>query len=160
MSARGHGQAALLEHLLRLALRRLDACQKERLAPLALTPRQVEVLMALKGQGGVRQRELARRVGMDASTLAELAARLARRGLIRRAPHRKDRRALALYLTPKGRRVVQKALPLMAEADAVFLKPLRAAQRQAFVQALMLLGGESQQDDAALARRREGEKKA
>ena len=141
-----------LDHLLRQVLRRLDACQRQVLAPLGLTPRQVEVLAALKGSGGMRQRELARRMGMDASTLAELAARLDERGLIRRAPHRKDRRALALYLTPKGRRRLQKALPAMQRADAMFLKGLRSGQRQAFTNMLAVLAGwrcDCRQDDEA-----------
>ncbi len=149
----GQEQQPPLDRLLRQALRRLDACQRQVLAPLRLTPRQVEVLRALKGRGGMHQRDLARRVDMDASTLAELARRLDGRGLIRRAPHRKDRRALALYLTPKGRRALQKALPLMERADAMFLQGLHAKQRPSFVNALAALAGRVcgclEDDDAA-----------
>ena len=130
-----------LAHLLRMALKRLDAIHRERLARIDLTPQQVEVLSALKGHGGMRQSDLARRVGMDPATMAELAARLEERGLMRRAPHRRDRRALAVYLTPKGRRRLMKALPLLAEADALFLSRLQAKQKRPLLKALMRLSG-------------------
>ena len=130
-----------LAHMLRLTLKRLDAIHRERLATIDLTPQQVEVLSALKGNGGMRQSDLARRVGMDPATMAELAARLEERGLMRRAPHRKDRRALAVYLTPKGRRRLMKALPLLAEADALFLARLQAKQKKPLLNALMRLSG-------------------
>lgn len=139
----GTGEASHppLAHLLRMALKRLDAIHRERLARIELTPQQVEVLSALKGNGGMRQSDLARRVGMDPATMAELAARLEERGLMRRAPHRRDRRALAVYLTPKGRRRLMKALPLLAEADALFLARLQAKQRKPLLKALMRLSG-------------------
>ena len=107
------------------------------------------MLAALKGRGGMRQSDLARSVGMDAATMAELAARLQDRGFIRRAPHKKDGRALAVYLTPKGRRRLMKAQPLLAEADALFLSRLQAKQRKPLLKALMRLAGVETRDGQA-----------
>lgn len=118
-----------LHLLLRQVHRALLAHQRQQLARLDLTPLQVEVLQALKGQRGLRQAELARRTGTDRSSMAELAARLEERELIRRAPHPKDRRALLLFLTPKGRRLLQRAAPLLAEAEAALLAALTERQR-------------------------------
>ena len=121
---------AMLHLLLRQVHRALLAHQRQQLARLDLTPLQVEVLQALKGQRGLRQAELARRTGTDRSSMAELAARLEERGLIRRTPHPKDRRALLLFLTPKGRRLLGRAAPLLAAAEAELLAALTERQRE------------------------------
>ncbi len=128
-----------LHVLLRQAHQALLIHQRRQLARLELTPLQVEALQALKGQRGVRQVELARRTGTDRSSMAELAARLEARALIRRAPDPKDRRALLLFLTPKGRRLLARAAPLLAAAEEEALAALTERQRERLLSLLQRL---------------------
>ena len=124
------GLPPALHLMLRRAHQALLSCQRRQLSQLDLTPLQVEVLQALKGQRGLRQVELARRTGTDRSSMAELAARLERRGLIRRAPDPKDKRALLLFLTPKGRRLLARAAPLLTAAEDETVAALTERQRE------------------------------
>ena len=139
MSDEPTAKAGDLHVLLRQVHRALVAQQRRHLARLELTPLQVEVLQALKGQRGLRQAELARRTGTDRSSMAELAARLEERGLIRRAPHPTDKRALLLFLTSKGRRLLNRAAPLLAAAEAELLAALTERQRERLLNLLRRL---------------------
>ncbi|MDT0183985.1 MarR family transcriptional regulator [Microbacterium sp. ARD31] len=63
---------------------------------------QYGVLAVLERHPGASQRELGDELDLDRSTIADLAARLDRRGLIDRRPHAGDRRRNTLWLTEAG----------------------------------------------------------
>ena len=52
--------------------------------------------------GGETQRDIGERTGTDANTASQIIRGIERRGLVRRDPHARDSRALALSLTPEG----------------------------------------------------------
>lgn len=77
------------------------------LAPLSVTPPQFFVLAALlhaqtHDRPGPTQKELSARTGIDVNTTSQVLRGLERRGLVRRAPHPSDSRAVALSLTDAG----------------------------------------------------------
>lgn len=74
-------------------------------APLGVTADQF-VLLATLDRGGeaLTQRELARRMPSDPSTVRAMLVLLERQGLVRREPHPTDARARTVALTAAGRR--------------------------------------------------------
>ncbi len=104
-----------------------------------LTQRQYALLSSLSENEGASQADLVRRTGIDRSTLADLAARLEARGLLRRRRCRHDRRANELFLTSKGRKALDDLAPLMEELDEILLSALPEELADSFVQALRLL---------------------
>src|SRR5262249_23727740 len=70
------------------------------------------VLAALSNNGGQRQVDLARMTSSDASTLSRLVSRLVRGGLATRSRSEKSNREVLVALSPKGRALVQRLIPI------------------------------------------------
>jgi DNA-binding MarR family transcriptional regulator len=104
-----------------------------------LTPRQVAVMMVIGDEEGLNQTELVERTGIDRSTMADLVARLTRRGLVQRRRTREDARAYAIKLSPQGAKLLREAKPAAASADQRLLAWLPAGKRQDFLDALNLI---------------------
>jgi DNA-binding MarR family transcriptional regulator len=58
----------------------------------------------LSAQNGTRAREMAETIGLTPAGVTAIIDRLEKRGLVRRTPDSKDRRAIRVELTPAGRR--------------------------------------------------------
>lgn len=80
----------------------LERALNELLAPLGITFRQAEVLVCLALEGTMSQTEMARRMGIEAPTLAGIVARMERNGWIQRESCRHDRRKKLLRPTPRA----------------------------------------------------------
>jgi DNA-binding MarR family transcriptional regulator len=78
------------------------------LARFGVTADQFVLLAALAEAEALTQRELARRISSDASTVRAMLALLEARGLVARSPHPSDGRARSVVLTEKGRRAYRK----------------------------------------------------
>jgi DNA-binding MarR family transcriptional regulator len=61
-----------------------------------------DLLALFKLEGGLAMKELAQRIGCDASFVTAIADTLEERGFIRREPGQRDRRVKNLLLTPAG----------------------------------------------------------
>jgi DNA-binding MarR family transcriptional regulator len=70
------------------------------------------VLAALSNNGGQRQVDLAGMTSIDASTMSRLVSRLVRGGLVTRSRSEKSNREVVVALSPKGRALVQKLIPI------------------------------------------------
>lgn len=108
----------LLPHtgsLIRRAQQR-HAAEWTRLVSQTITSVQFAALAVLAGTPGASQRELGDALEIDRSTVADLAARLERHGLVAREQDAADRRRYVLRLTPVGRAELARLRPL---ADAV-----------------------------------------
>ena len=109
----------------------------ERCAVHGLTPGAASVLMIIKQNPGVRHGELADALLIQRPNMTKLMKRLEAQGLIKRLPAQKDRRHVALGLTPKGEKAVAGARAEFATHDAtvqqLFNETERAAM-SAFVQ--------------------------
>lgn len=97
-----------------------------------VTLRQSVLLAAIAESEGASQSDLVRMTGVDRSTLAEMMARMERRGLIARAAARDDGRAKSVRLTAQGRRRLDSALPAMRHVDKALLAAVPAANRAMF----------------------------
>lgn len=98
---------------------------EQKLAEAGLTDATWTPLIHLAESGdGISQVDLARRVGLDASTLVRLIDILEGRGLVERAPDPRDRRARRLLLTAAGRAEVARIRARVGELEEVLLADL------------------------------------
>jgi DNA-binding MarR family transcriptional regulator len=79
---------------------------QHRLASIGADPRTYAVLVALASDDGQSQRELSARLGIHRNAMVTVIDNLERRGLAKRLPHPDDRRAVAVTLTAKARRLL------------------------------------------------------
>lgn len=86
--------------------------------------------------GGLSQKELAARVGIDGSSLVRLLDILTTKGLIERRQDPGDRRANLLFLTPAGREAMAEIQGLLNEIEARMLADLDDAEMEAMTKAL------------------------
>ncbi|MEK0313536.1 MarR family winged helix-turn-helix transcriptional regulator [Cohnella sp. 56] len=83
--------------------------------PAGVYPGQPPVLFRLADEDGLRQRDLAERVGLAPATLTVMLSRMEKSGLVERRPDERDQRVSRVYLTGKGR----EALTAVREAIRV-----------------------------------------
>ncbi|MCD9622889.1 MarR family winged helix-turn-helix transcriptional regulator [Rhabdothermincola salaria] len=101
----------LFTHLTRSALF-LDALQEECLAPLAITFADYSVLRVLEYEGpkaALTPTRLADILVRTTGGMTKTIDRLERRGVVSRGPDPTDRRGVLVRLTPRGRRLCQRA---------------------------------------------------
>jgi DNA-binding MarR family transcriptional regulator len=83
--------------------------------------------------------ELARRLRLEKSTVSRLVDQLEVRRIVRRTPHRTDRRRVLVSLTPSGRRRAARLAAARAELFGTLLSRLAPADRDAAIRGLVLL---------------------
>ena len=72
-------------------------------------------------------------MGIDRSTMVSLIDQLESTGLARRRPSARDRRAREIAITPKGRRLLQRARGMISRAENEVLAGLTAEERRDLV---------------------------
>jgi DNA-binding MarR family transcriptional regulator len=87
------------------------------LAPAGLAPREWGLLEVLAHGGPGTQAELCGRLSLDRGDMTRFVERLQRRGLVSTAQDPADARARRVALTRSGRRTLQAARPLAADAE-------------------------------------------
>ncbi|MGW4880552.1 MarR family winged helix-turn-helix transcriptional regulator [Streptomyces sp. NPDC004262] len=97
-----------------------------------ITSPQFAVLNALVAEPGLDQRTVGERVGLDRSTIAEVVARLGRRGLLDKVRDPQDGRRFLLRLTGDGLRTHGRLALRTARMNQVFLAPLSAEEQVRF----------------------------
>src|SRR5919204_4670053 len=100
------------------------------LGSLGLTPPLFAVLNVVGAREGAIQQELGSALGIDRSTMVSLIDQLESAGLARRRPSATDRRARELAITPKGRRLLQRARRLSSQVEGEVLAGLTADERR------------------------------
>jgi DNA-binding MarR family transcriptional regulator len=128
-----------LGYLLKHAQLDFAALSTAALAPYGVDGRELAVLTLLSGQGQLSQQELARRLGIDRTTMVALIDGLEQRKLVERNPHPADRRKNAVALTRAGRAALTGASRAADDAERRFLAPLGEAGARQFTAALRTL---------------------
>jgi MarR family transcriptional regulator, temperature-dependent positive regulator of motility len=144
-------------HLIHRALQlALDIYSRE-VGSDGLTQRQFAVLEAVSLRSGLTQTDLVKATGIDRSTLADLVARMAQRGLLSRERSTLDARAMAVRLTPEGEAALADARPRVVEADRQIMALLPKGRRETFLEILAELAGaaDAAPEDAIAAVRAE-----
>jgi DNA-binding MarR family transcriptional regulator len=125
-------------HLARRALQLHNALWLKHVGE-TLTPLQYAVLTALELEPGIDQRTLGQRVALDKSTIADMVARLSRRGLIARSSDAADARRKLLRLTDDGRALLYEVAPAVFTIGSEMLSPLSPPEREEFLRLLRCL---------------------
>jgi MarR family transcriptional regulator, organic hydroperoxide resistance regulator len=99
--------------------RAFDRLLQQRLAPHGLQNAHWYVLRILWEREGLSQRELSALMNLSESSLVSPLAGMESGGLIVRQRDERDRRRLIVRLTPKGRRLKARLLPVAAELNAL-----------------------------------------
>jgi DNA-binding MarR family transcriptional regulator len=116
--------ASRLGYLLKHAQLRLAGLTASAMAPFGVTGRQCAVLIAIDSKAPLSQQEVARRLGVDRTTMVVLIDELETKGLVQRRPHPGDRRKNVVALTEAGRITLEKATRAGDEAERRFLATL------------------------------------
>lgn len=127
--------------LLRRAEQRHAELYAEGMGPDGPTRQQLAVLIELHRTPAATQSQLAAATAIDRNTLAEMLGRMARAGLVRRAPSPNDARATTCSLTDRGRATLRDALPRARAVQARILERLEPAEREPFLACLRRLAG-------------------
>jgi DNA-binding MarR family transcriptional regulator len=75
------------------------------------------VLAALSNNGGRRQVDLSGMTSIDASTMSRLVSRLVRAGFVTRSRSATSSREVVVALSPKGRALVQRLIPIAKKLE-------------------------------------------
>lgn len=110
-----------------------------RLVSTDTTSVQYAILAVLARRGAASQRDLCDEVDLDRSTVADLVARMERRGLVARERDPQDARRNTVTLTDAGRSEYAHLAPRVEAADAELTGILSSAERDALRAALRRL---------------------
>jgi DNA-binding MarR family transcriptional regulator len=108
----------------------------EALESVDLTPALFGLLNVLGARMGANQQEIGAAMRIDPSTMVSLIDELESAGLAERRPHPTDRRAREVAITPKGRRVLERARRMAFQVEDEVLRGLSAAERRELLRLL------------------------
>jgi DNA-binding MarR family transcriptional regulator len=129
-----------LADLLQRLTRRLRRAQAERLAPLGLTPAQERALRIItRSPEPPRMTELADHLGIVPRSVTTVIDALEVAGLVRREIDPRNRRAIRLHLTERGRAVRDDMREARRRAAEDLFAPLTADDRKALTELLSLI---------------------
>lgn len=117
--------------------------------PDGVTLRQTVLLAAIAEADGASQSDLVSATGVDRSTLAEMMARMERKGFISRSAAEDDGRAKSVSITGEGRRRLEAALPAMREVDRALIAAIPADRRASFRATLVALAKSADAQNAS-----------
>jgi DNA-binding MarR family transcriptional regulator len=116
------------------------ACH-ERLAQYQLSEGRFAVLLLLRqSPSKLAPSELAEQAGVTRATMTGLVDGLVRDGFVNREETKNDRRSLAISLTPKGRKVVEKVTPLQLKWLEALFADLNVEARKSLLEGLQIIG--------------------
>lgn len=115
MSNRVAGQPGDLNVKLMRVARAHRTLAASLLSQVGLHPGQEALLMELWDHDGRTQADLAESLGVEPPTVTKMLQRMEGSDLVDRRPDATDRRAIRVYLTPKGRRLKGRVDKLWAE---------------------------------------------
>jgi DNA-binding MarR family transcriptional regulator len=104
-----------------------------------VTPVQYSILTVAAAQPGLDQAALANEVGVDRTTMADVLARLERRGLVRRSRAARDARLKLVHATVTGRRLLARMDRHARKAHERTIAPLPPTERASFIDTLVKL---------------------
>ncbi len=116
---------------------------QRRLAPIGADPRTYAVLLALASDDGQSQRQLSERLGIHRNAMVTVIDNLEQQGLAKRLPHPDDRRAVAVTLTAKARRLLPALHDQGRTLEDQIVAPLSAKERATLRRLLQRVAAEA-----------------
>src|SRR5947209_17038429 len=106
------------------------------LEAVGLTPALFALLNVVGARDGAIQQELGAALGIDPSTMVSLIDQLESAQLAERRPSPSDRRARAVAITPRGRRLLGRARRMVSDSQDEVLHGLTSKERRELVRLL------------------------
>jgi DNA-binding MarR family transcriptional regulator len=131
--------AGHLGYLLKHVQLRFSELAAAALAPTGTNGREAAVLRAVDNPQPLAQGEIARRMGIDRTTMVALIDDLQERGLVQRRQDPGDRRRNVVELTDAGQDITRQAARAGEQAERTFLSPLSPGEAQQFKKTLRAL---------------------
>jgi DNA-binding MarR family transcriptional regulator len=102
----------------------------ERITAVDLNPPLFRVLNLVAAAEGQSQQAIGAAIEIPASRMVALVDELEQRGLVERRPDPKDRRVRALFLTPEGKRRLERGRAIAKQHEEELTKGMSAADRK------------------------------
>jgi DNA-binding MarR family transcriptional regulator len=131
--------AGRLGYLLKHTQLRFAELTSTALAPYGIDGREFAVLLSLEAEAPLSQREAARRLRIDRTTMVALLDGLEAKGVVERSTNEQDRRKNVVTLSPKGRDIRRRATRTVDALERRFLSPLSDDDVNRFRKALRRL---------------------
>jgi DNA-binding MarR family transcriptional regulator len=112
----------------------LKECAEEQTTPI-----QWGILTIVSANPGVGLAEIGEELGLDRNNVANVVARLVRRGLLRQVTNKRDRRKKSISITAAGRKLMQVFEAKAWRAQRKALSALTPKDRQIFMRLLLHL---------------------
>jgi DNA-binding MarR family transcriptional regulator len=116
-----------LAHIVKVTMRAFHRALQMRLAEHGVSVGHWTYLRALWQTDGLTQRELSEEAGLAEPTTFTAMKAMERKGYVVRRPAEGDRRKRQVFLTPRGRALEAKLVPLAEDVNAVAARGLSAA---------------------------------
>ena len=127
---------ALVGYGLRRAAGRMMSDLRTTLSPLGLRPVLYAIIEMVRAEPGIIQMAVGTELGIQRANLVPLVNDLESRGLLERRVARHDRRAFALFLTPQGKELHEKATKLILEHEERTVGSLSSGERETLLELL------------------------
>ena len=114
----------------------LNLCQDLVFSKYGITTEQWRVLACIKSRGPLRPVDIASLLERGPNTISQLVDRMVKAGLVRRTRDRKDRRAVFVSMTDKGKEAIEPAVPAGWEFVHRLLSPLSYDEQRALASTL------------------------
>ena len=114
-------------------------CFADDLEPLGIHPGEFALMRFVAASEGQSQHALAERLGIPPSRMVAKVDALEEAGLLERRTDPDDRRVRALYLTPKGRDVLERASRIAVEYESRLCSELEEGEREELIGLLQKL---------------------
>jgi len=116
--------------------RRVKVAASEALREVGVHAGQNFLIEELAREDALTPGELARRIGVEVSTVTRAAQRMEVAGLVRRVPDPHDARLVRVALTPEGRAIAEQLPAILGRVYDEALADLTAAERARLVDLL------------------------
>ena len=111
----------------------------EALEPLGIGPRDFLLMRFVAADDGQSQQTLAEQLGVPASRMVALVDHLEEMGLVERRPDPEDRRVRRLFITRKGRSVLEKAGKIAIDYETQLCAGINREEREQLIDLLQRL---------------------
>jgi DNA-binding MarR family transcriptional regulator len=116
----------------RLAMGMREKFERE-LTRFGVTPPHFGLMIVLHRGEARTPLQIARHIGHHGAAITRHLEKLVRMGLVARKPDPADRRSVTLELTPKGRRLITKLIPVARKLNTSFTRRLASTERERFL---------------------------
>ncbi|WP_078427994.1 MarR family winged helix-turn-helix transcriptional regulator [Alkalihalobacterium alkalinitrilicum] len=97
---------------------------KAKLEAFNIAPEQNLIMMLLWEKDGLTQNQISLKLNKDKTNIARMASNLEKKGFISRRNCNDDRRSVKLFLTPDGKALGEKVIPITEEFNENVIKDI------------------------------------